>query len=377
MNILISGAGIAGFTLAYWLKQYGFTPTIVEKYPFLRKGGYKVDVRGAAVEVARRMGIYQELTDKDVKLDRSFFITSDQKQFELEGDILGHTSSVDFDVNRWDLAQIIAKAAGEVEILYNDSIVRFEDGIVYFEKSKARKFDLVIGADGVHSTVRKLFFGDETQFLKDYGIQFCVFPIPNIFELNRAQVVYFDKGKLASAYAVDNYSFACLAFKGHIDSENLKEVFKEQFNNLGWKIPKLVDAMDESSECYFDSIAQIRMPKWSKGKVALVGDAAHAASSIGTSLAMVGAYVLASELKNRDFATAFTNYEKIMRPFVEKGQNLAESNLQILARSNSSWLLTCQLYLMKLLPGKFMHLLTKWESWQMKKASNAITLPNA
>ena len=377
-NILISGAGIAGLTLAYWLKQRGFTPTVIEKHPFLRKGGYKVDVRGAALEVAKRMGIYQAIIDANVNLEQSKFVTADLKVFQFEGDILGHCSEGDIEINRWDLSQIISKVVGEIEIIYNDSITKLDER-VHFEKMEPRKFDLVIGADGLHSKVRKLTFGDDSKFFREYGIHFCVFPISNIFELERSEIVYFDKGKLVSAYAVNNHSLACLAFKSEGDKlphGDIKAIFEEQFKNLGWEIPRLIAAMEASSDCYFDSITQVRMPNWSKGRVALVGDAAHAASGIGTSLAMVGSYVLARELgrSNGDYITAFASYEKSIRKFIEKGQDMSQSNLQVLVKGDSSWLIKCQLYVMKMLPGTFIRLFTKWGRWQMKKAANAIAL---
>lgn len=378
MKILISGAGVAGLTLAYWLKQRGFTPTVVEKHPFLRRGGYKVDVRGTALEVAKRMGIYQALLDANVNLERSQFVTPDLKVFHFEGDILGHCSADDIEINRWDLSQIIAKVVGEIEIVYNDSILKLDE-MVYFEKMEPRKFDLVIGADGIHSQVRKLAFGEDVKFLREYGIRFCVFPISNIFNLERSEVVYFNKGKLVSAYAVNGHSLACLAFKSERNRPshgNLKELFEEQFTHLGWEIPRLITAMHESSDCYFDSVSQIRMPSWSKGRVALVGDAAHAASGIGTSLALVGAYVLAREIEqsNGDYRAAFTRYENSIRKFIEKGQDLSQSNLQVLTKGDSSWLMKYQLSLMKLLPGAFIRLFSKWGRWQMKQAANSIRL---
>lgn len=379
MKILISGAGIAGLTLAYWLKQQGFIPTLIEKHPSLRKGGYKVDVRGAALEVAKRMGIYQALFDANVNLERSKFVTSDFTEFQFEGDILGHCSNGDIEINRWDLSQIIAKALGEIEIIYNDSITKLDEE-VHFEKLVPQKFDLVIGADGLNSKVRKLAFGDDSKFVREYGVHFCVFPVSNIFKLEREEIVYFDKGKLVTAYAIDPHSLACLAFKSEkeIRNENLKEVFEDQFKSYGWEIPRLIAAMKESRDCYFDTLAQVRMPHWCKGRVALVGDAAHAASGIGTSLAMVGAYVLAREIgrSNGDYMTAFAKYEKSIRKFIEIGQDMAQSNLQLLTKSDSSWLIKCQLSIMKRMPGSFILLFSKWGRHRMKKAANAIVLDN-
>lgn len=377
-RILISGAGIAGLTLAYWLKQYGFTPTLIEKHPFLRKGGYKVDVRGTAIEVAKRMGIYQSLIDANVNIVRSQFVTSNFKIFHFEGDMLGYCCEGDIEINRWDLSQIIAKAVGEIEIIYNDSISKLDEKRVHFEKGDSREFDLVIGADGINSAVRKLAFGSDSQFVKELGVHFCIFPIPNIFKLERSEIVYFDKGKFVAAYAVNGHSLAAFAFKPEKDKlphENLKALFEAQFNNLGWEIPRLITAMKESEDCYFDKLAQVRMPMWSNRRVALVGDAAYAASGIGTSLAMVGAYALAREIAraNEDYITAFSNYEKSIRKFIEKGQDMSESHYQ-LWKGDSSWLIKCQLYLMKMLPGKFIRFLTQRGRQQMKEAANAYTL---
>lgn len=141
-RILISGAGIAGFTLAYWLKQRGFSPTIIEKYPHVRGGGYKVDVRGTALEVAKKMGIYEDLLEANVNLVGSKFVSSGDKIFEFEGDILGHSSEGEIEINRWDLAQILSNKVGKIEIIYGDSITKIDDKMVYFEKMEPRELTL-------------------------------------------------------------------------------------------------------------------------------------------------------------------------------------------------------------------------------------------
>lgn len=376
-RILISGAGIAGFTLAYWLKQRGFSPTIIEKHPYVRGGGYKVDVRGTALEVAKRMGIYQNLLDANVNLVKSKFVSSDQKVFEFDGDILGYSSEGEIEINRWDLAQILSEKVGKIEIIYGDSITKVEERVVYFELMEPREFDIVVGADGQYSNVRRLVFGEDSKFLRRYGIQFCVFPIQNIFELERCEVVYFDKGKLATAYAVGNHSYACLAFKSEeqeLPLDNLKAVFEKEFQGLGWEIPLLLSLMKESKDCYFNSIVQVRMPCWFKGRVALIGDAAHSVQAMGTSLAMIGAYVLAREIdeSNGDYTFAFDKYEKTMRSLVETSQDLAETNQQ--AFTQSSMRMKIQLYLMKILPKKIMQYFTEKGKKQMKEVANSLTL---
>ncbi len=378
-RILISGAGIAGFTLAYWLKQRGFSPTIIERYPHARGGGYKVDVRGAALEVAKRMGIYQDLLEANVNLARSKIVFSDHKVFEFDGDVLGYSSEGDIEVNRWDLAQILSKKTAKIEIHYGDSITKIDGKTVHFEKMEPREFDIVFGADGQYSNVRRLAFGEDSKFLKRYGISFCVFPIPNIFALERSEIVYFDKGKLATAYAVGDYSYACLAFKSEdetLSPHNLKvEVFEKQFQGVDWEAPRLISLMKESNDCYFNSIAQVRMPCWSKGRVALIGDAAHSVQGMGTSLAMVGAYVLAREIdeSNGDYTLAFNEYEKNMRKFVEAAQVLAEANQH--AFGGSSIRMKLQLYLMKILPKKTIQYFIKRGKKKMKEVANFILEP--
>lgn len=376
-KILISGAGIAGFTLAYWLKQRGFSPTIIEKHPYVRGGGYKVDVRGTALEVAKRMGIYQDLLEANVNLVCSKFVSSDQNVFEFDGDILGHSSEGEIEINRWDLAQILSKKVDEIEIIYGDSITNIDGKMVHFEQMEPREFDILVGADGQYSNVRRLAFGEDAAFLKRYGIQFCVFPIPNIFELERCEIVYFDKGKLVTAYAVGNHSYACLAFKSEEEMtplDNLKALFERQFQGLDWEVPRLISLMKESNDCYFNSIAQVRMPCWSKGRVALIGDAAHSVQAMGTSLAMVGAYVLAREIDESkgNYVLAFDKYEKTMRKHVEAAQALAETNQQ--AFTGSSMRMKFQLYLMKILPKKIIQYFTERGRKQMKEVANGLTL---
>nr|WP_272913372.1 FAD-dependent monooxygenase [Criblamydia sequanensis] len=373
----MSGAGIAGFTLAYWLKQRGFSPTIIEKYPYVRGGGYKVDVRGTALEVAKRMGIYEDLLEANVNLVCSKFVSSGQKVFDFDGDILGHSSEGEIEINRWDLAQILSKKVGEIEIIYGDSITNIDGKMVHFEQMEPREFDIVVGADGQYSNVRRLAFGEDATFLKRYGIQFCVFPIPNIFELERCEIVYFDSGKLATAYAVGNHSYACLVFKSEdvaLSVDNLKAIFENEFQGLGWEVPLLVSLMKESNDCYFNSIAQVRMPCWSKGRVALIGDAAHSVQAMGTSLAMIGAYVLAREIdeSNGDYALAFESYEKAMRNLVEASQDLAENNQQ--AFTQSSIRMKIQLYLMRILPKRIIQYFNEMGKKQMKDVANRLTL---
>ncbi len=150
------------------------------------------------------MGVYDDLLTVNVNLIKSKFVTSDEKVFEFDGDLLGYSSEGEIEVNREDLVEILSKRAGKIDTIYGDTITKIEGKTVHFEKMEARDFDIIVGADGQYSNVRRLFFGEDRIFLKKSGIEFCVFPIPNIFELERAEIVYFNKGKLATAYGAVN-----------------------------------------------------------------------------------------------------------------------------------------------------------------------------
>jgi 2-polyprenyl-6-methoxyphenol hydroxylase-like FAD-dependent oxidoreductase len=379
-KILISGAGIAGLTTAYWLDKYGYEVTIVEKDAEVRSGGYKVDVRGAALQVAKKMGIYSDLVKNNVNIQKSQVVTSDLKVLEFDDDVLGHSSEGDIEVNRWDLCKIISKVTSGVKIVYGDSITQIdsESGVVSFEKMAEKRFDLVIGADGTYSNVRRLVFGDHSQFLRETGLHFCVFPTDNFLKLSDTEIVYLEKGKFMAAYAVKESSYACLTFHGverRLIADDRKQIFKKKFADIGWRASDFVYGMQASDQCYFGSINQIRMKKWHKGRVALVGDAAHAAHGIATSMAMVGSYVLAKEIMKAggDAEVAFQNYEERLREFVENGQNLSESNYKML-RDGDSWWVKFQLFLMQKMPKSFLGYLTKKGKARMKKAANAIDL---
>lgn len=371
-NVLISGAGIAGFTLAYWLKKRGFNPTIVEKHKDQRGGGYKVDIRGTALDVVKKMGIYEELLAANVNLKSSKIVTHKFKEIEFKGDILGHCSDDDLEINRWDLAKILKKAAGDVEVIYDDSITVLRNK-VHFEHGPPREFDIVIGADGIYSSVRKLLFHNEEAYLKEFGVNFCIFPASNIFNLEDCELVFFKEGLFIAAYAAKEHSYVCFASK---DTPRSKEGFYEKFKDIGWKVPELLKEMKNSDEAYFSTLSQIRMPKWSKDNVALVGDAAHATSGMGTSLAITGPYVLAKELEkaNGDYKTAFKTYEEALRTYVKNAQELAAKNHDLLANDVSSFSMRVQLFIIKLLPGTFIKFLTRKGKKEMYKVARAYSL---
>jgi 2-polyprenyl-6-methoxyphenol hydroxylase-like FAD-dependent oxidoreductase len=347
-NILISGASIGGPALAYWLARYGFHPTVVEQAPGLREGGYAIDIRGAARDVSERMGIMEEVREATTKTRGMSFVNSANKvQANMCADQLGGEGIIsEFEILRGDLSHILYTATKDTtEYIFNDSItslVQSEDGVqVTFRRSEPRTFDLVIGADGLHSNVRALTFGDKSQFIRHLGYYVSIFTAANHLHLDRWQLVYNMPGKLAGIYGSRENSEAKvmfyfispqIAYDRH-DSWKQKEIVAKMFAGEGWEIPQLLKAMQDAPDFYFDSISLIQMPCWSKGRVSLVGDAGYCPSPLsgqGTNLALVGAYVLAGELKDAggDYHTAFARYEEAMREYVERNQKAAREGGQ-------------------------------------------------
>ncbi|GAA4096062.1 FAD-dependent monooxygenase [Actinomadura miaoliensis] len=344
-EILISGAGISGPALAYWLHRSGFTVTVVEKAGALRDGGYPIDIRGTAIEVVRRMGILPRLRDAHIDSRRCTFL-------DAEGGVVaslnphavaGSVEGQDLEVRRGDLAAILyAMVRDDVEFLFNDSIDTLdqsEQGVdVTFHSGRRRTFDLVVGADGMHSPTRESLFGPEEQFHRYLGYCFAIFTMPNTFGLSHELMLWNTPGKAAALYAVgDNDELHAFLnfhqpeppFDALRDPDAQRDLVARIFAGAGWEIPRMVNAMRDADDLFVDMVGQIRMPHWSSGRVALVGDAAYAPSFLtgqGSSLALVGAYMLANALSaNRDHTAAFAAYERDVRGFVAMNQALVDN----------------------------------------------------
>ncbi|MGW7518439.1 FAD-dependent monooxygenase [Streptomyces sp. NPDC054796] len=342
-TVLISGASIAGPALAYWLHRYGFEVTVVEKADAVRAGGYPIDVRGTALDVVTRMGLLPRLQDAHVDSRKITFLGPDGGPVASvkPEDITGGVEGRDIEVRRGDLADALYGAVRhDVEFLFGDSIDTLQDheaGVdVTFQGGERRTFDLVIGADGLHSRTRGLVFGPEERYHRYLGSCFAGFTMPNHFGLAHEALVWNVPGRAAILYAVGE-SDEVHAFLDFARAEPPLDAFREPaaqrdlvasvFAEDAWEIPRMVAAMRAADDLFFDVVSQIRMPGWSAGRVALVGDAAHAPSFLsgqGSSLALVGAYVLAGELASHDgHSAAFAAYEERTRGFVELNQALA------------------------------------------------------
>ncbi|MGW4244726.1 FAD-dependent monooxygenase [Nocardia sp. NPDC004722] len=342
-KVLISGASIAGPALAFWLKRYGFEPTIVEKSPTLRPGGQAIDVLGTATEVVRRMGLLEQVHARGTgKRGTTYVDAKGAARATISSEVFnGVGANGDTEIQRGDLAEVLYEATrADVEYLFGDSIAALAedaDGVhVTFERSPARTFDLVIGADGVHSHTRKLVFGPEAQFLHHMGYYISIFTTPNLLDLDHWEQDYNSPGKIAGSYSARDNTEAKAIFAwasepleyDYRDTEAQRRILTDTFAGEGWEVPRLLAALPDAPDFYFDAMAQIRMASWSKGRVALAGDAGYCASPLsgqGADLSLVGAYVLAGELAAAagDHTVAFARYEQEMRPMVDACQKFA------------------------------------------------------
>jgi len=347
IDILISGASIAGLTTAYWLIKYGFNVTVVERASHIRAGGQALDVRGPALEVAEKMGILNALKTNSTKLTGMSMVdaaTGEETYRNTEQTLTGgRLDSNDVEILRDDLCQILLDGVGNnARFLFNNSIVSIDqDSLganVVFTNAPQQRFYLVIGADGLRSNVRKLVFGKDKEFVKYLGHYVAIFTMPNFLGLDRWEVFYQHEGiPIAACIAKEKESDirAYLGFETpeaiNYDYRNTiaqKDLVAERTPQVGNVLPQIVRYMYEADNFYFDSVNQVIMDSWSKGLVTLVGDAGYSVSvslGQGTTVAMVGGYVLASELaaQTNDISKALQCYEELLRDYVINNQKLA------------------------------------------------------
>ena len=346
MKIAISGAGIAGATLAYWLRRAGHEPVLIERAPALRTGGYIMDFWGVGYSVADRMGILPAVRQAGYQVEEVRILADDGRRvagFAVDA-LRDLTRGRMTSVARGDLASEIYRAIeGRVETLFDDQISAIhehDDGVqIVMESGGTRDVDLLVGADGLRSRVRELAFGPQDRFEKDLGYRFAVFESAgyaprdeNVYVLHAAASRQIGRFALRDGRTLFLLVFGSERANGvePTGSADVRALLRTIFADAGWETDRILAAMDTTDDLYFDRVSQIRMPSWRRGRIALVGDAAMAVSFLageGAGLAMTGAYVLAGEIARAagDYEQAFAAYEARLRPFIEGKQQTAES----------------------------------------------------
>jgi 2-polyprenyl-6-methoxyphenol hydroxylase-like FAD-dependent oxidoreductase len=337
--VLISGAGIAGPTLAFWLKAAGFEPTLIEHAPELRTGGYVIDFWGLGYDIADRMGLLP-------KIDRIGYHIREMRIVNGRGErISGFGTRTLNDLTggrfvtlaRSDLSRLLFETIKDrIEAVFGDEIASMEDdgeGVeVQFRRSRARRFDLVVGADGLHSKVRDLSFGAQDRFEVQLGYLVAAFEVQGYRPRDeQVYIIFNEPGRMLGRFALHEdrtlFLFVFTAGEGSapLDLPGQKALLRARYGDRQWECPRILDELDHVQDLYFDRVSQIRMNAWSKGRVALVGDAAFCVSLMagqGAALGMTAAYVLAGEIaKAGRRGGAFANYEAFLRGFIASKQS--------------------------------------------------------
>ncbi|WP_067574406.1 FAD-dependent monooxygenase [Nocardia acidivorans] len=347
-RVLVAGASIAGPAVAHWLRRRGAEVTVVERAPELRPGGQAVDARGVTKEVIRRMGLDAQVRAARTPTAGAYTVDVDGKVLETYsaeedgGD--GFISEIE--ILRGDLSRVLYDdTRDDVEYVFGDRIADLTqdaEGVdVVFEGGDRRRFDLVIGADGLHSSLRTMVFGPREQFIRHLGHVLAFYTVPNEFGLERWLIDYQDQqsGRSAGLRPIPDATYAMAMFSfpapdlevDYRDIDAQKRLLRAQMADVGWLTPRLLAHLDHTPDFYLDQVAQVVMDRWSKGRVGLLGDAAFSSSPMsgqGTGLALIGAYLLAGELAAADWApeAGFAAYEARMRSFVEANQEIGRQH---------------------------------------------------
>jgi 2-polyprenyl-6-methoxyphenol hydroxylase-like FAD-dependent oxidoreductase len=346
-NVLVSGASIAGLSIAWWLNHIGYRVTVVELADAPRTNGAAVDLNGDSVAIAKRMGLYEKLKSHQLGVDRIEYKNADDI---TEGTIIiDHgvepQEEEEIEIEREKFVEVLVRElGGDIEFIFDNSIVAIKETEnslnVTFKRGEARIFDLVFGCDGSHSGTRKLWFGPESEYAHFLGAYFSISTIDELLLPQRVMQTFSVpyktvmlngyNGKTDIVFIFLSEDEICYDYR---DTDGQRQIIKEQFTGQKWRTTELIEKIMQSESFYFDKFCQIKMPAWSKGRVALLGDAAYCpspASGQGGSLAFQGAAAVAEALLKHDgnHEFAFKDYEKKMRPKIEEIQMSAEQNVK-------------------------------------------------
>ncbi|QIG41683.1 FAD-dependent oxidoreductase [Nocardioides anomalus] len=349
-TVLVSGASIAGPALAHWLVRHGAEVTVVEAAPGLRPGGQAVDARGVAREVIARMGLDEAVRAVRTRalgaltVDAAGEVVETQRVEDDGGD--GYVAEIE--VLRGDLAQVLHDDTRDsVEYLFGDRIASLSqdaDGVdVEFASGTRRRFSLVVGADGLHSSLRSMVFGPRSQYVRHLGMALAFFTVPNDFGVDGWLVDHQADGRWAGlrpvpdpTRAIAMVSFPAPTFDVDVrDVVAQKRLVREAMAGFGWETARILEHVDAAEDFYLDQVAQVVLPRWSSGRVGLIGDAAFCASPMsggGTGMALVGAYVLAGELAAAgwDPEAGFAAYQERMQDHVDANQEIGRAHVDML-----------------------------------------------
>jgi len=350
-TVLISGAGIAGPALASWLTRNGYRVVVAEVADGIRPGGQTVDLRGAGADVVQRMGLLAEMERRALFQRGIAWVAADgSRRAEMPVTAFDGNGPVSkLEILRGDLVAVLYEATRDAcEYRFGTRIAALTEhdgGVdVTFADGSSMQADLVVGADGPHSAVRRLVFGPEEEFVRPLGGYNAWFTAPDTVGLDGWYLAFQAAGGLHASMRPSHdptQAKASLSFRSdplvydRRDVEAQRRLLRERFSGAGWHCDALLDAADVADDFYFDSFAQVHMPSWSTQRVVLVGDAGYCASPLsgmGTSLALVGAYLLAGELgpagdglTGDRLTRALAGYHRQMRPYVERCQHLSNT----------------------------------------------------
>ncbi|TSJ38861.1 FAD-binding monooxygenase [Mucilaginibacter corticis] len=346
-NILISGASIAGLSTAYWMNKLGYRVTVVEIAGQLRTAGAAVDIKESAVDAVKRMGIFEQLIANRLNVEMIAFKNADDT---TAGSISLNDGSNELpddeiEIERDKFMGIVYDGLkNDVEFMFNNSITALNETADHiqatFKDGQQRAFDLVIGCDGLHSGVRKIWFGHEAEYVHFLGAYFSLTIVNKLLVKQKTMHLYGEPDKAIMLNAYQNKTDIIFCFNSdkeidydYRDTDQQRKIIAEQFTGLKWRTTELLEEVEHSGNFYFDKFCQVKMPAWTKGRVALVGDAGYCASpaaGMGASLSVIGATALADALQkhNGDLEPAFRDYNNTLRPFIEKVQATAELNVR-------------------------------------------------
>jgi 2-polyprenyl-6-methoxyphenol hydroxylase-like FAD-dependent oxidoreductase len=375
---------VAGPVLAYWLRRFGFRPTVVERMEALRfgRGGHAVDLFGPALQIVEWMGVLPQVQDAGTQTEIISFIRDGHRPVDVAAELMSEgVSQRHVEIMRGELAKIIYEAGrDDIEYVFGNSISSLEQtaqGVdVGFRHGSPRTFDLVMGADGLHSITRQLAFGEEYQHLHFLGGYLAVFTVPNYLDLHQRMLGYGDVDRTAAIYPVHGTDEARVLLlwrtptQHDYDRHDVKaqrRLISALFGDMGWEVPRMLAELENADDLYLDSISTIVMDTWTRNRITLVGDAGYSSGPAvggGTSLAVVGAYVLASELAAAcgDHARGLAAYEQIMRPAVQQSQRIGPDVMRTLIPGSriQLWAMAQAIRLLPRLPRPIRRTLTSY-----------------